>query len=89
MRRSINGLVFFGGTVAHDVDLTLSPSLDLVGEPDAETATTLQLPGLLTILVPANGGADILDGETFTITDLTMSPAEQTQTFEFFDGVGG
>jgi len=83
-----DGLVYLDGTTSHDVDLTLSPTLELVGQPDPQTSTTLQLPGLLTILVPPNGGADILDGETFTITDLTMSPAEQIQTFEFFDGNG-
>ena len=83
-----NGLVHLGGTTAHDVDLTLSPTLELIGRPDAQTTTTLNLPGLLTILLPTGGGADITDGDTFSITDLTLSAGAQTQTFEFFDGIG-
>lgn len=84
-----DGLVFLGGTTSHDVDLLETPSLSLVGRPDVQTTTRLNLPRSLTVVVPAGGGAAINEGDTFTITDLTMPAGQQSVTFEFDDGISG
>lgn len=83
-----NGVVFFGGTVRHEVDLSNSPGLVLLSRPDVTPATRLILPAPLTITVDPQGGAAILDGEYFQITDTSLPPANQVFQFEF-NSVGG
>jgi hypothetical protein len=80
-----DGVVFIGGTIYYDLDVSASPTLVVTGTPDITPTTTLNLPGVPTIVVPANGGLDITAGDTFTITDGTLPAGLQTQTFEFVD----
>lgn len=83
-----DGLVFLGGTIQHEVDLTDSPSLSLRSEPFVTPSTRLLLPPVLTLAVPAGGGADINDGDVFQIFDASLPPAERMLQFEF-NSAGG
>jgi hypothetical protein len=83
-----DGLVFLGGTIQHNVDLSNSPSLLLRSQPFVTPTTRLLLPSVLTIAVPAAGGAAIADGHVFQIFDNSLSPAERLLQFEF-NSAGG
>nr|MCU0980281.1 hypothetical protein [Pirellulaceae bacterium] len=83
-----DGLVFLGGTIQHNVDLSASPSLLLRSQPFVTPTTRLLLPSVLTITVPAAGGAAIADGHVFQIFDNSLSPAERLLQFEF-NSAGG
>ncbi len=83
-----DGLVFLGGTIQHNVDLTNSPSLLLRSEPFVTPTTRLLLPPVLTITVPAAGGAAIADGDVFQIFDNSLSPTDRMLQFEF-NSAGG
>ena len=83
-----DGLVFLGGTIQHNVDLSGSPSLLLRSQPFVTPTTRLLLPSVLTITVPAAGGAAIRDGDVFQIVDTSLPPADRLLQFEF-NSAGG
>jgi len=78
-----DGVVFLGGTIEHDVDLSNSPGLVLLSQPSVTPTTSLILPSALTITVNSEGGAGIADGEYFQIIDTSLSAADQVLKFEF------
>ncbi|MFV1964337.1 MAG: tandem-95 repeat protein [Pirellulaceae bacterium] len=73
-----DGKINVGGTTAHDLNTSRSPSLTVTSRPGVQLSTTLQLPGEPAIQVPTNGGAGIADGESFVIVD-----ARRVIAFEF------
>ncbi|MBW3543922.1 MAG: hypothetical protein KY476_27045, partial [Planctomycetes bacterium] len=73
-----DGRVQIGGLPGQTLDISTSPSLLVTGQPGVAPSTTLQLPGPLSIFVPATGGSMITEGDTFVI-DIGGTPT----TFEF------
>ncbi|MCL4200996.1 MAG: choice-of-anchor L domain-containing protein [Pirellulaceae bacterium] len=82
-----DGRVYLGGTLQHEVDLTeaptISPSGRPTGRPEVQTTSRLNLPGYYSVLVPASGGATIVENSFFTITDTRLPVGQQTWRFEF------
>ena len=70
------GGVNLGGDASHSLDSRLAPSLTATGRAGANPTTTLTIPSIAVLQVPA--GSAIVDGATFSISE-----GVRTVIFEF------